>query len=112
MDFRRRLNEDERHGALSTVRGFAGMSPSLLTCLHHGQQSPAKWQRSDSSDFRDRRRMRPQDRPMAFRQDEDRRGSLGGQARLHPHVGQRGPQAEAAKCPEEREDEGGLAARA
>ena len=49
---------------------------------------------------------------MAFRQDEDRRGSLGGQARLHPHVGQRGPQAEAAKCPEEREDEGGMAERA
>ena len=49
---------------------------------------------------------------MVFGLDEDRRCSLGGQTRLHPHVGQRGPQAEAAQCPEERKDEGGMAGRA
>ena len=49
---------------------------------------------------------------MVFGQDEDRRCSLSGQTRLHPHVGQRGPQAEAAQCPKERKIKGGMAGRA
>ena len=62
--FCRRLNEGERHGALSTVRGFAGYEP-IASLVNFVTGKDIESHGFDSHDFRDRRQLCPKDQRLA-----------------------------------------------